>query len=114
MTRAFRVGVVGDDRDAVDVSERALALLVGIAREGAGAVAAQTTPRKRFRAGIVPERSRVPTRRVLGNVAKRSAAQQLEVACGRARGAERHHRGAERDLGGERLQSVVIEVISGP
>ena len=44
VTRALRVAAVGDDHDAVDVPERALALLVGIGPEGAGAVAAQTTP----------------------------------------------------------------------
>jgi hypothetical protein len=85
VTRAFRLAVVGDDHDAVDVPERALALLVGIAAAGAGAVAAQPTPPPEVPSG---HRARAvagthPTG-VLANVAKRSAAQQLEVACGHA------------------------------
>src|SRR5215207_9869877 len=39
--RTFGVAVVADDRDAVGVRERALALLIGIAGEAAGALAAE-------------------------------------------------------------------------
>jgi hypothetical protein len=103
-SRALSVVAVCDDHDAVEVPERALALMVGIAGEPAGALA---TPN--FAAamgsdrGIVPARSRVPTDGFLASVAERSAGQQAEVACGHARGAA-----------GKVLQSVAMDVISVP
>src|SRR5215204_3238032 len=101
-SRSLAVVVVGDDHDAVDVSERALALLVGIAGEAAGAVAAPNdAAAKGSERGIVPERSRVPTDGLPASVAEPCAGQQPEVACGHARGAKRRDRAARRDLGGE-------------
>jgi hypothetical protein len=103
-SRALGVVVVGDDYDAVVVRERALALLVGIAGEAAGAVVAPNDAAAKCPdRGVVPERSRVPANGLLANVAERSAGQQPEVVCGRAGGAKRRDRAARRGLGGEGL-----------
>jgi hypothetical protein len=60
-SRALGVAVVCDGHDAVDVRERALALLVGIAGEAAGAlVAPNPAAAVGSDRGIVRERSRVP------------------------------------------------------
>jgi hypothetical protein len=102
-SRALSVVVLGDDHDAIDVPERTLALLVGIAGEAAGAVAAPNHAAIGSDRGIVPERSRVPTDGFLANVAEPSAGQPPVVVCRPARGPQRRDRAARRDLGGEGL-----------
>jgi hypothetical protein len=68
--------VVADDHDAVDVPERTLALLVGIAGEGTGALAAPNhAAAEGSDRGIATERSGVLTDGFLANVAERSARQ---------------------------------------
>ena len=114
-TRALGGVVVGDDHDAVDVRERALALLVGIAGEAAGALAAPNhAAAKGSGRGSVPERSSVPTDGLLASVAEPCAINTRRSRAGTpvARSAATARRAA---ASAEKvLQCVVMEVISVP
>ena len=112
-SRSLAVVVVGDEHDAVDVSERALALLVGIAGEAAGAVAAPNdAAAKGSDWGFVPERSRVPTDGLLANVAEPVNRRRSRAGTPAVRSAATARRAA---ASAEKvLQSVVMELMSVP
>lgn len=100
----FAVVHEADDHYAVGIGERALALPVRIAGEGAGAL---PTPHRAAAVGsdggLGPERSGEPANRLAANVAQPAADQQPDVLLPDAGCAERIDRVPGGDLGGECL-----------
>ena len=90
MIRArYGAAVVGDDRDAVGVGERPLALAVGVSGEAAGALVAQDVAvAVGSDLGLGPDGAGEPADRFAADVAWTAADQQPDVACAHARGGQ--------------------------
>jgi hypothetical protein len=99
VTGALSVVIADGDCDALDVGERALALVVGIAGEAAGGLAApQDTVGEGSDRGLGANRRGEPADRLATDIARRAGDHEPDVRSGDARGAQLFDYTARREL----------------